>query len=511
MRRVSITLSAQCGIFLVFALILPGCPTSIANIPHDNIVMLSENGKLVDPGGNGSFLGYRHWPFLPYPRLDEIDDDHARADEKIRSVVAAVVNAPPVARWDDPEKSVCRVTIFIHGGLNFQVGTIKRAAALAPLMARDETVGYPLFINWPSSLYATYGEHLFSVREGRESPSPLGILTWPLVLLTDTITAVARAPVVWMYGARNALDSVGFDFSEHDAAKDRPGGSTLPEVRRGRDDPPWCFRAMRSTGVLLWAPLRAVTSPLVDAFGRPAWENMKRRTTMLFHTRSEFRGAAPSMTKAPDQQSSPGDPGLDLAVGAAQGDLARFFRYLQGEMDAAHGKAGWEITLIAHSMGTIVANEIICTFPDLPVENVVYMAAACSVRDYQNSVFPLLRRRPSANVWNLVLNETAEVDERVCDYFEFVPRGSLLAWIDSYFESPETWLDRTAGRWTNLMATEHLSWNLEDADRRPIRPRIHFKEFDHLASDDPQNPEKHGEFAEAKFWLRSFWEQEAGD
>ena len=43
--------------------------------------------------------------------------------------------------------------------------------------------------------------------------------------------------------------------------------------------------------------------------------------------------------------------------------------------------ANMRIIMTGHSMGTIVINELVQLFPNLPYENLVYMAGAASVRD----------------------------------------------------------------------------------------------------------------------------------
>lgn len=42
-------------------------------------------------------------------------------------------------------------------------------------------------------------------------------------------------------------------------------------------------------------------------------------------------------------------------------------------------------------MGAIILNEAIRSFPRVPYLEVVYMAAACSIRDFDESVVPDLR------------------------------------------------------------------------------------------------------------------------
>ena len=47
---------------------------------------------------------------------------------------------------------------------------------------------------------------------------------------------------------------------------------------------------------------------------------------------------------------------------------------------------------VGHSMGTMVLNELFRVAPDIRAERITYMAAACSIRDFQESLVPYLRR-----------------------------------------------------------------------------------------------------------------------
>jgi hypothetical protein len=151
-------------------------------------------------------------------------------------------------------------------------------------------------------------------------------------------------------------------------------------------------------------------------------------------------------------------------------------------------------------MGTIVLNQMIRNSGDLPFNRIVYMAGATTVRDYQDSVFPYLRVNLNAQVYHLTLHPKAEVRERFdpgIPYVDLPPRGSLLVWVDDFLSSPETPLDRTVGRFENLVTAVH---NTPD----DLRGRIHIKAFG--VGGDVRAPQKHGDFtANLKFWKPECW------
>src|SRR4029077_12548648 len=105
----------------------------------------------------------------------------------------------------------------------------------------------------------------------------------------------------------------------------------------------------------------------------------------------------------------------------------------------------YSITLVGHSMGAIVSNEMIKRHPELSFDRIVYLAAACSVRDCQDSVVPYMLAQKAKNhpvqFYNLSLHPIAEVSEalggdpgpvslgglgKTAAGVILVPRGSLL-------------------------------------------------------------------------------------
>ncbi len=130
------------------------------------------------------------------------------------------------------------------------------------------------------------------------------------------------------------------------------------------------------------------------------------------------------------------------------------------------------------------------------------MAAATSIRDFENSVIPYLEVHSGTNFYNLTLHPYAEENE---DFFhDFVPRGSLLVWLDDFATIPATPADKTLGKWNNAIKY----WQSYIPEN--IKKRISLKGFGVVAdtNSNTTDPQKHGEFNDSKFkfWNRSFWQ-----
>ncbi|MBM4133912.1 MAG: hypothetical protein FJ245_09110 [Nitrospira sp.] len=193
---------------------------------------------------------------------------------------------------------------------------------------------------------------------------------------------------------------------------------------------------------------------------------------------------------------------------------------LQQEVRKQPGE--WEVTLVGHSMGTIILNEMIRRFGVvtekdasgaervtfvMPFNRIVYMAAASSIRDFEDTIFPYLTMNTNAQFYHLTLHEEAEERERQdlsipntdweIPYFDPLMRGSLLVWIDDFLSNPQTYLDRTLGNYANLMLTAHDT-------PEGLRDRIHIKAFSAGATEP--TPQKHAEFTNKfRFWREACW------
>jgi pimeloyl-ACP methyl ester carboxylesterase len=399
-----------------------------------------------------------------------------------------------------PPGKTYHLLVFIHGGLNLEQGRLERAFVDANRMLADRSaaviagraagrleggeIWYPLFITWPSGGVQSYLDQRIHYNQG-DYGSEYKRLMSPLYFLTDAVEAVVRAPVAWAesfswvdLGQTPTLTHVGDAIGCEQQSK--PAFVCVPVER---DD--------RSTlqEVAYWSPVgfvgRAITVPAVDVVGQPAWDAMISRTRMLM--RKPFN--------ADDFAAADGK--LD-----GKGDLWYLFNVI-GELAEDERPA---ITLIGHSMGAIVVNEILRNFPDLPYRSIVYMGAAASVRDTLAALDHVTRinPRPDLRFYNLSLHQLAEANE--VGYFGTVSKGSLLEWVDRMYTTPATFADRTVGKWINAVMAR--------GDFLPLASRLQlsFKRFGLSCAE----PLKHTEFDEYEpragcpetrtpYWHPTFW------
>ncbi|MCA1733656.1 MAG: alpha/beta hydrolase, partial [Acidobacteria bacterium] len=276
-----------------------------------------------------------------------------------------------------------------------------------------------------------------------------------------------------------------------------------------------------SGAVWTYLPVKLLTAPLLDGLGRPAWETMIRHVKVGFH-----QDGGPRQ----EEDLAAGPEGSIYEAEQGYGGVARFLRLLTAHIDATNCEsecaeaascADWEVTLIGHSMGTIMANHMLAEFgEELDVDKIVYMAAACSVGEYESTVLGYMKRHPATEMYHVTLHPFAEIRDQYA--MEIPPSGSLLVWVDNFLSNPSTPRDRTAGRFANLMPAL-------PATPASLRSRIHVKTFGVGAALSSTDPQGHGDFylfagplteyeknngevserdPAIRFWRPEFWEPE---
>ena len=191
------------------------------------------------------------------------------------------------------------------------------------------------------------------------------------------------------------------------------------------------------------------------------------------------------------------------------GAISVFFRKL---IDRLGDGEDWSITLVGHSMGAIIVNHILRDFGNcLSIHNIVFMAAASTINDYKDSVYPymLLRQKEGKDlpkVYHLMLHELAETSET--NYWNLPPTGSLLVWIDNFLSSPGSPMDRTSGRFSNFLLSLHTT-------PEEIRPFITIKRFPGGGSGwgtvKDGVPANHTDFSgRFRFWREECWKVPIG-
>jgi hypothetical protein len=500
-----------------------GCSIEYIKGPPEHIVMINSEGRAIDPTGNficqGSTL-CRGWHapvwFYDYDELgtngrESYDDYLTRIFTNLRK------------HADVKNGGKRKVLIFVHGGLNSQRKTIGRAERLSAIIAREPNPDYPIFINWDSSFFSGYYDYLFHIRQGTYYPSyhPYAWVLAPFYFLADTGRGILQAPSIWFselaksepeeWLQGNVYSGVTLPIGseiEHNYRRvaqelkesyaQNPSGDVMA-ISEGKDQREFWFEGFQADLIgALTLPFKMISAPFIETFGESSWRMNQRRTRVLYQSNQEF------VDEAGGKYSPP-------AGGLAQfmERLAREY-YLENAPDISEDKKKpWDITLVGHSMGAIILNEAIrrfgvTTLQDksgmrvevmLPFNRIVYLGAASSIRDYEDSVFPYLKRNQQARFYHLVLHEEAE--ERETAGFDLALRGSILVWLDDFMNDPETPLDRTLGNYVNLMLAAH---DTPDAVRR----RISIKAFG--AGKTAKAPQTHSELTEKfVFWKEECW------
>lgn len=356
-------------------------------------------------------------------------------------------------------------------------------------LGKDAPKTYPLLINWEAGLGKSYSQHLFRVRQG-EWHNFWGYPSSPAILTYDFAREVAKHPVNMYLQVVNDFNSDGpINFRKKNADHIYESVSKDPSspirVIRGMDKRSVSQKVLRSSWYTLTSPFR-YTVPLfaVNFLGTSSWSNMKRKTSIMFRPQKEFDFRRNNFSYETGLPSTPTGPA-----------------YWTFELVSQLKKTNPElvVTLIGHSMGAIVANEAVKTVENLQVDHLVFMGAACSIKDVEHGVIPALESNQVKQFYNLTLNPLAESKET---YFGITHAGSLLEWIDNYFEQIDDFQDRTFGKYENMLTAAHLF-------PENTRSQVVLKSFDF--KKDGSVPFKHGQFNDIKkvtyrFWSPTFWQ-----
>jgi len=445
-------MSRRCA-FLMFFL-LTACKT-ITNIPTTHIVMFDGSGRLVDP----AYAPDHHYSYLH--QYQPLDEPKAIAYRKAL-LDDAMAHAPVVN-----EKH--QLLIFVHGGLNFQVSSVVNATKLVDFMQTHNAPAYPICVNWQSSFFSTYWDHVAHLRQGQFWRGNASVALAPLWFFSDIVRAVGHAPIDAFYEIKTIYDGVkGEEFYDEMDAQSDPNGH--PAMRAGKDLRTKPRRAIGLATETVTLPFKFVTGPLVDGFGTGAWDAMEHRTTTLFQSDAESDVAEPLIRES-------------------AGGLAIFLRELEQRLKD-DGRP-WSITLVGHSMGAIIVNNIIARHPTLPIDRIIYLASAASLHDYRETVVPYLQSHNNTTMHHVILERHAEARE--WNIYDIVPRGTLLVWIDNLLSKPESLLERRAGRYTNLMRDIHST-------PPSIVDRVTVLTFDGGPQLVGTQPQSHGSAGDVQFW-----------
>lgn len=427
-----------------------------------------------------------------------------------------------------------KLTVVVHGGLAGNTGNLELSRDVAPSMRAAGQ--YPVFISWQSNLWGSLVDAYFKVWNGRNRGWGLWSVLAPFKLMSDVVTGVTRLPsnlyshfsrevarsLVPLAGQRGPADaSYAALRHRYDTCR---ADDDCEEIAISRGEWDWKTKegyasARRNLTFTFLLPTKLLSMPFIEGPGTAGWDAMLRHVQISFRNEDGQSRASTwngwpetNLPDCGDASEFAADTVGEREWGGA-GAVSVFFRRLRQEIRCNGGPSQWEITLIGHSMGTIMVNEILRHFSDIKFSNIVYMAAACSIEDYENSVIPYLQRHANdeepPTMWHLTLHPFADLREEYAA--GTVPSGSLLVWIDDYLADPSHFRGRTAGRYDNLMLA--LPYTPEK-----LRPMIHAKTFGVGSNIACENPQKHGGFFKfdgckeqreqecPMFWSKDFWQ-----
>ena len=274
---------------------------------------------------------------------------------------------------------VKRVLVRVHGGLNTLNGALDATSKMRErIMADTAAAGYPIFINWESGIKSSYLEHLTMISQGQRYPTfAREVIATPFYFLADAGRAVKRAPIVWAGQLARYWHSQPLTASQPDPVASLVATGDIDRwegtYSRGAGE---VTRFVASSTVL--SPVKMFSAVVVDAGGTPGWDNMRRRTKTMFRQPSEFIGvreaAAATRTEVAADMNvkragSAEEHRLAATYASGTGAVAILFDSLKAFEDSTPGA---EITLIGHSMGAIIVNEIIRTQPKMDFKNIVF-------------------------------------------------------------------------------------------------------------------------------------------
>lgn len=501
---------------LVFLLLFNGCSERVTVKSKDYDYALKH---LVAFQGNGEAF-----PLEKNPSSEQENPKYSGIEEQAKTIVKSIQEE----RERNPNRK--RILIYVHGGLKGIQGSVDEGIQLAKWMERAEERGdaqdyYPILVNWESGMLDAYADHLFRIRQGKEAPV-LGPLSAPFYLLADVGRAVFRYPVTMGFQIYRGLTPVPVPSqaevatfnAEYYAPSLHLQQIHLGENKISRFSWPW-FKD-RAT---LFFPgiIRFVTTPLLDIFGKAGWDNMIRRKQTVFRKPAEFdpkdRTFTGEIGGISQQIAGYGPPTVDPILRPEEsnptGGLAILMEELRN-LKKQEGQDDYRVTLIGHSMGTIILNELLSLYntdQDFQYDEIVYLAAACTIKNFEHSVIPYLEQHPTTKFYNLTLHPYGDAREKT--FWDVLPRGSLLDWIDDFASNPATFMDLTLGKWNNAIMAFHVI-------PQTVREQVTLKGFgieDPLVNnrrslEDPEKvlktkPQRHGEFNDLDqlFWRLDYW------
>ena len=457
----------------------------------------------------------------PSDSLNTDDDDTLATPQDLeRQLQSTVIDriTAYASIWPTNHDPACdgrlHLLIIVHGGINDYGDSGKHVTNLLPSPVSppirpvgtypaggllNNTCYYPLFLNWNSAFGDSIKDDLIRFRFGERNK-------W---FARSTAPTIATGRVL-----SSAMDIPASLFHQGVTMKDGIVGAA-------HEGDPKVGIAIDTLVNLPSYFLSILVLPVTEGFGAPAWGIMKRRV-------DEATGSV-----APAQDTRPTGAARTLIQALRKSIVMKPSCSTSQPTDVIDGKFCWAntstevtVTLVGHSMGTMVINRLLQTVedpsllprsPTLPVDQIIYLAPACSINEAEHLLMPYLDRHPNTHFWLFTLNKRDESREIPFNGFAvFVPRGTLLAWIDTFLEtevgpgegrlgwvkyldafyglsdqkvSPRDLRDyftRASSPWRSL----NVNWSLKNSSARLHAFSSQRRVWDHTA------PERHEDFLE---------------
>ena len=464
--------------------------------------------------------------------------DSRRYYQQLEAISEAVERSP--AEPDGP----IHVLLFFHGGLVSTDAAIEAAkeslGAMRSDMERERF--YPIFVNWDTGIPSSWYDHLFRVRHGKENMLK-AVSTAPFTLFSDFATALMRYPITGWEQFNETFREIFYPPTPREVPEG--WGET---VHLDDADVETSTSEKLSAVAVGFVPglSRIVTTLFLDGIGRPSYSNMQRRARLLFLRDNDFERGIHLPTGVVSRLMETLRPIKNSRTSAEQREREREIRELQARLrdirqthnghgsggtgaatveancaqcaskeelivnirrlsDAYRVSARFRVTIVAHSMGSIVANELVRRNSDFFFDDIVFLGAACTIRDFARTTLTYVRDRPYTRFFNLCLHPLDELNDKYV--FATLPFGSLLQWIDVYLTDQKSALDRTLGKWENVVAALPVT----DFLTRDVRERIFVKGFGR-SDEDPRDHDDFNKPYDKKgnprfqYWRPGFWE-----
>ncbi len=390
-----------------------------------------------------------------------------------------------------------RILLYFHGGMNGVSSGAKNARKLLGRIEADTNKDEEIFaiaVNWNSGYLDSYGDGMFctirGVRSLRYAP-----LASPFRILAGAGRAVFRMPYTlgWQ-GVNNLRQAGGVKVQPPQESLQTFPSSEGFDQRMDENHPGFGF-GRNIVQPFFPGLFRVVSTPFLDATGPAAYENMRRTVNQAF-VRDDSEIASGFDVS---------EPTPDFSIGLMD-KLAVELHEVVGAYNENKAWAGKiKITVAAHSMGAHVANELLFRHPELPVDEIIFLAPACSTREFAYSTIPYIQSRLAegvvCNFYCLMLHPEREKKERSGG--GFAPEGSLLVWIDDYLTAHYSDLDATMGQWNNAMTAIPQLRLLESVSWQQLSERLHFRMLDWKKDDQNArfgNAKVHGDVDNLRFW-----------